>query len=57
MLGIDLHKISLGALIIALGLLVDDAIIAVEMMAIKMEQGWDRVRAASSRTPAPRFRC
>ncbi|HJV25090.1 MAG TPA: efflux RND transporter permease subunit [Aromatoleum sp.] len=44
---IGLHKISLGALIIALGLLVDDAIIAVEMMATKMEQGWDRVRAAS----------
>ena len=41
--GIDLHKISLGALIIALGLLVDDAIIAVEMMVRKMEQGWDRV--------------
>lgn len=47
MLDIGLHKISLGALIIALGLLVDDAIIAVEMMATKMEQGWDRVRAAS----------
>ncbi len=47
LLGIGLHKISLGTLIIALGLLVDDAIIAVEMMASKMEQGWDRVRAAS----------
>ncbi len=45
--GIGLHKISLGALILALGLLVDDAIIAVEMMASKMEQGWDRVKAAS----------
>ncbi len=45
--GIDLQRISLGALIIALGLLVDDAIIAVEMMAIKMEQGWDRLRAGS----------
>jgi len=44
---IGLHKISLGALILALGLLVDDAIIAVEMMATKMEQGWDRVKAAS----------
>jgi multidrug efflux pump len=44
---IGLHKISLGALILSLGLLVDDAIIAVEMMATKMEQGWDRVRAAS----------
>ena len=45
--GIDLHKISLGALVLALGLLVDDAIIAVEMMAIKMEQGFDRVKAAA----------
>ncbi len=45
--GIGLHKISLGALIMALGLLVDDAIIAVEMMATKMEQGWARARAAS----------
>lgn len=44
---IGLHKISLGALILALGLLVDDAIIAVEMMSSKMEQGWERVRAAS----------
>lgn len=44
---IGLHKISLGALVLALGLLVDDAIIAVEMMAIKMEQGFDRMRAAS----------
>jgi multidrug efflux pump len=44
---VGLHKISLGALVLSLGLLVDDAIIAVEMMAIKMEQGWDRVRAAS----------
>lgn len=44
---IGLHKISLGALIIALGLLVDDAIIAVEMMSAKMEQGWERMRAAS----------
>lgn len=43
----DLHRITLGALIIALGLLVDDAIIAVEMMVVKMEQGWDRIRAAS----------
>ncbi len=45
--GIGLHKISLGALVLALGLLVDDAIIAVEMMAVKMEQGYDRLRAAS----------
>jgi multidrug efflux pump subunit AcrB len=46
-LGIGLHKISLGSLIIALGLLVDDAIIAVEMMVRKMEEGYDRVRAAT----------
>jgi multidrug efflux pump len=45
--GIDLHRISLGALIIALGLLVDDAIIAVEMMVVKMEQGWEKFRAAT----------
>ncbi len=44
---VGLHKISLGALILGLGLLVDDAIIAVEMMAIKMEQGWERGKAAS----------
>lgn len=44
---IDLQRISLGALIIALGLLVDDAIIAVEMMVVKMEQGWDRFKAAT----------
>ena len=37
---------SLGALIVALGLLVDDTIIAVGMMVVRIEQGWDRVRAA-----------
>ena len=46
-LNIGLHKISLGSLIIALGLLVDDAIIAVEMMVRKMEEGYDKVRAAT----------
>jgi multidrug efflux pump subunit AcrB len=46
-MGLALHRITLGALIIALGLLVDDAIIAVEMMVVKMEQGWDRFKAAS----------
>lgn len=46
-LNIGLHKISLGSLIIALGLLVDDAIIAVEMMVRKMEEGYDRIRAAT----------
>ncbi|WP_283151224.1 efflux RND transporter permease subunit [Silvimonas soli] len=45
--GIGLHKVSLGTLILALGLLVDDAIIAVEMMAVKLEQGYDRMRAAA----------
>ncbi|WP_250477465.1 MULTISPECIES: efflux RND transporter permease subunit [unclassified Caballeronia] len=44
---IGLHKVSLGTLILALGLLVDDAIIAVEMMAVKLEQGWSRARAAA----------
>ncbi len=47
MLGMDLNRITLGALIIALGLLVDDAIIAIEMMVVKMEQGWPRARAAA----------
>ncbi len=47
-MGIDLHRISLGALIIALGLLVDDAIIALETMVVKMEQGWDRWKAAAA---------
>ncbi|HEU4459031.1 MAG TPA: efflux RND transporter permease subunit [Methylibium sp.] len=45
--GVGLHKISLGALIIALGLLVDDAIIAVEMMVRKLEEGYDKARAAT----------
>jgi multidrug efflux pump len=45
--GIGLHKISLGSLIIALGLLVDDAIIAVEMMVRKLEEGYTMVRAAT----------
>src|SRR5258705_7005626 len=43
----DLHRIRLGALISAVGLLVDDAIIAIEMMVVKMEQGFDRARAAT----------
>jgi multidrug efflux pump len=46
--GVGLHKISLGSLIIALGLLVDDAIIAVEMMVRKLEEGYDRMRAATA---------
>jgi multidrug efflux pump len=45
--GVGLHKISLGSLIIALGLLVDDAIIAVEMMVRKLEEGYERARAAT----------
>ncbi|MCI1821567.1 MAG: efflux RND transporter permease subunit [Megasphaera sp.] len=44
--GIDLHKVSLGSLIIALGLMVDDAIIAVEMMSVQLEKGKDRLDAA-----------
>lgn len=47
LLGMSLERITLGALIIALGLLVDDAIIAVEMMVVKMEEGWDRLQAAT----------
>ncbi|OQX16061.1 MAG: multidrug transporter AcrB [Thiothrix lacustris] len=47
LVGIGLHKISLGSLVLALGLLVDDAIIAIEVMLVKMEAGWDRVKAAS----------
>ncbi|MFY8086769.1 MAG: efflux RND transporter permease subunit, partial [Rubrivivax sp.] len=45
--GVGLHKISLGSLIIALGLMVDDAIIAVEMMVRKLEEGYDKARAAT----------
>jgi len=55
LMGIDLQRISLGALIIALGLLVDDAIIAVEMMALKLEQGWDKFRAATYAYTATAF--
>jgi multidrug efflux pump len=47
LLHIGLHKVSLGTLILALGLLVDDAIIAVETMAVKLEQGFDRLHAAA----------
>ncbi len=46
-MGIELQRISLGALILALGLLVDDAIIAIETMVVKLEEGWDRMRAAT----------
>jgi multidrug efflux pump len=52
---IGLHKISLGALVLALGLLVDDAIIAVEMMAVKMEQGYSRLKAAGFMWKATAF--
>ncbi len=54
--GINLDRISLGALILALGLLVDDAIIAIETMVVKMEEGWDRIKAAGyawSHTASP----
>ena len=46
-MGLNLDRITLGALIVALGLLVDDAIIAIEMMVVKMEAGFDRMRAAT----------
>lgn len=45
--GMEIHRISLGALILALGLLVDDAMIAIEMMARKLEEGWDHLQAAT----------
>lgn len=45
--GIDLQRVSLGALIIALGLLVDDGMITIETMVTKLEEGWDKVRAAT----------
>jgi multidrug efflux pump len=57
-MGWNLERISLGSLIIALGLLVDDAIIAVEMMVVKMEGGWDKAKAAAysySATALPRL--
>lgn len=57
-MGWNLERVSLGSLIIALGLLVDDAIISVEMMVVKMESGWDRVKAAAfsySATAMPRL--
>lgn len=46
--GIDLHIVSLGALIVSLGLLVDDAIIVIEMMQVKLEEGMDRLSAAEA---------
>lgn len=57
LMGIDLERISLGALILSLGLLVDDAIIAIEMMVVKIEQGWDRFRAATFAWNRPPFPC
>ena len=57
-MGWNLERISLGSLIIALGLLVDDSIIAIEMMVVKMESGWDRIKAAAfsySATAMPRL--
>ncbi|MBQ8418143.1 MAG: efflux RND transporter permease subunit [Phascolarctobacterium sp.] len=46
-MNIDLHKISLGALIISLGMLVDDAIVVVELMEVKISEGWERTKAAT----------
>lgn len=54
--GINFDRVTLGSLILALGLLVDDAIIAIEMMVVKMEEGYDRIKASSyawSHTAAP----
>ena len=53
--GMEIHRISLGALILALGLLVDDAMIAIEMMARKLEEGWERMRAATHAYRATAF--
>jgi multidrug efflux pump subunit AcrB len=56
MTGKELDRITIGALILSLGLLVDDAIISIESMVVKMEEGWDRIKAASyawSHTAAP----
>ncbi len=55
--GVGLHKISLGSLIIALGLLVDDAIIVVEMMVRKMEEGYDRMKAVTAAYELTACRC
>lgn len=55
MKGIDLHIVSLGALIVALGLLVDDAIIVIEMMQVKLEQGAKRIEAAEAAYKACAF--
>lgn len=46
LMGIDLHKVSLGALVVSLGMLVDDAIVVVELMEVKMSEGLDRKEAA-----------
>ncbi|HGP4140320.1 TPA: efflux RND transporter permease subunit [Enterobacter roggenkampii] len=54
--GINFDRVTLGSLILALGLLVDDAIIAIEMMVVKMEEGYDRIKASAyawSHTAAP----
>ncbi|NEM65388.1 efflux RND transporter permease subunit, partial [Escherichia coli] len=54
--GINFDRVTLGSLILALGLLVDDAIIAIEMMVVKMEEGYDRINASAyawSHTAAP----
>ena len=55
--GMELERITLGALILSLGLLVDDAIIAIEAMAVKLDQGWDRVARRPSPGPPPPSRC
>lgn len=47
MMGIDLHKVSLGSLIVSLGMLVDDSIVVVEMIELKINEGWERIKACS----------
>ncbi|MBQ9697568.1 MAG: efflux RND transporter permease subunit [Acidaminococcaceae bacterium] len=47
LLGIDLHKLSLGSLIVSLGMLVDDSVVVVEMIETKINEGWDRIKACS----------
>ena len=49
--GIDLQRVSLGALIVSLGILVDDAIIVIEMMQVKLEQGYSRMEAEQTAYP------
>lgn len=55
--GINFDRVTLGSLILALGLLVDDAIIAIEMMVVKMEEGYDRIKASAYARAIPPRQC